>query len=195
MTLTGAGLNLRPLTRRDREEWNLVRWENRDWLAPWESQDPRGHEYLPTFGEYVRIQAKESKEGTSYGWVITEGGPILGHVTLSQIYWGALRSASIGYWVSHHRAGEGITPRAVALVCGFGFDDLELNRIEINIRPENTSSLRVVEKLGFRYEGMRERFIFIDGDWRDHHSFALTYEEGRRMVADILANSPDTPPA
>jgi ribosomal-protein-alanine N-acetyltransferase len=49
--------------------------------------------------------------------------------------------------------------------------------MEICIRPENEPSLRVVEKLGFRYEGLRRRFIHIDGDWRDHYCFALVVEE------------------
>ena len=48
---------------------------------------------------------------------------------------------------------------------------------EINVRPENTASLRVVEKLGFRDEGIRRRFLHIAGDWRDHRTFALTAEE------------------
>jgi ribosomal-protein-alanine N-acetyltransferase len=52
-----------------------------------------------------------------------------------------------------------------------------LHRIEIDIRPENVSSLRVVEKLGFRYEGLKQRFIHINGAWRDHYVFALTSEE------------------
>lgn len=185
VTLSGAGLVLRPLGRKDKDEWNALRWENRDWLSPWESQDPRGPENLPTFYEYVRAQAKAAREQTSFAWVITEGGPILGHITLSHISWGATRSGTIGYWVSHHRAGEGITPRAVAVVTDFAFGDLGLHRVEINIRPENSASLRVVEKLGFREEGVRERYIFIDGDWRDHRSFALVAEETTSLVDQV----------
>ena len=49
--------------------------------------------------------------------------------------------------------------------------------MEICIRPENTASLRVVEKLGFRYEGLRRRYIHIDGDWRDHYCFAVVTED------------------
>jgi ribosomal-protein-alanine N-acetyltransferase len=52
-----------------------------------------------------------------------------------------------------------------------------LHRIEICIRPENAPSLRIVEKLGFRYEGLRRRYIHINGGWRDHFTFALTSEE------------------
>ncbi len=47
----------------------------------------------------------------------------------------------------------------------------------MNIRPENTASLRVVEKLGFRDEGLRLRYLHIDGAWRDHRTFALTRDE------------------
>ena len=74
-------------------------------------------------------------------------------------------------------AGRGITPTAVALATDYCFRAMRLHRMEICIRPENGPSLRVVEKLGFRYEGLRRRFIHIDGDWRDHFSFALVAEE------------------
>ena len=54
---------------------------------------------------------------------------------------------------------------------------IRLHRVEVNIRPENVASRRVVEKLGFRPEGLRPSYLHIDGDWRDHLSFALTADE------------------
>ena len=71
----------------------------------------------------------------------------------------------------------GATPTAVALATDHCFRTLGLHRMEICIRPENVKSLRVVEKLGFRYEGLRRRYIHINGDWRDHYAFALVAEE------------------
>ena len=65
----------------------------------------------------------------------------------------------------------------VALVTDYLFKNVGLHRVEIDIRPENAASLRVVEKLGFRFEGLKERFIHINGAWRDHYVFALTSEE------------------
>ena len=85
--------------------------------------------------------------------------------------------ATIGYWVSERFAGKGLTPTAVALASDHCYFTVGLHRIEICIRPENEPSLRVVEKLGFRYEGLRRRYIHINGDWRDHFCFALTVEE------------------
>ena len=60
---------------------------------------------------------------------------------------------------------------AVNMVTDFAFNELELHRIEINIRPENEPSIRVAEKCGYLYEGLRPRYLHIDGAWRDHHCF------------------------
>jgi ribosomal-protein-alanine N-acetyltransferase len=98
-------------------------------------------------------------------------------LTVSGITYGSLYSASIGYWIAQHAAGLGITPTAVALATDHCFTALGLHRVEINIRPENRPSLRVVEKLGFRDEGLRERYLHIQGVWCDHRTFALTTEE------------------
>jgi len=79
--------------------------------------------------------------------------------------------------VSEHVAGRGVIPTSVAMATDYCFAVLGLHRIEINIRPENGPSLRVVEKLGLRDEGVRERFLHIQGAWRDHRTFAITSEE------------------
>ena len=76
--------------------------------------------------------------------------------------------ATLGYWVDQARAGQGIAPTAVAMATDHCFRTLGLHRMEINIRPENGPSLRVVEKLGFRDEGYRPRFLHINGEWADH---------------------------
>ena len=89
-------------------------------------------------------------------------------------------SATLGYWVDQDRAGRGIVPTAVAMATDHCFRQLGLHRMEINIRPENVASLRVVEKLGFRDEGLRPRYLHINGQWADHRSFALTGRGGPR---------------
>jgi ribosomal-protein-alanine N-acetyltransferase len=74
----------------------------------------------------------------------------------------------------------------VALTIDYLFDVGQLHRVEIDIRPENTPSLRVVEKLGLREEGLKKRFIHIDGDWRDHRIFAITREESPGSLLNRL---------
>jgi ribosomal-protein-alanine N-acetyltransferase len=68
-------------------------------------------------------------------------------------------------------------PTALAMVVDHCFGAAGLHRVEANIRPENMASRRVVDKLGFRLEGTRLRYIHIAGAWRDHLSYALTVED------------------
>jgi ribosomal-protein-alanine N-acetyltransferase len=114
---------------------------------------------------------------TCLPFVIEEDGVIVGQLNVANILFGSVSSCVIGYWVAPEVAGRQIMPTAVALVSDYLFNTVGIHRIEIDIRPENVSSLRVVEKLGFRYEGLKERFIHINGAWRDHYVFALTREE------------------
>jgi len=95
----------------------------------------------------------------------------------SAIARGSANSAYLGYWIARQFAGRGIMPTALAMVIDHCFGDAGLHRVEANIRPENAASRRVVEKLGFRLEGTRERYIHIAGAWCDHLSYALTVED------------------
>ena len=110
-------------------------------------------------------------------FLVVYGDRLVGQMSASNVIRGALRSCSIGYWVDSAVAGRGITPTALALVIDHCLTDCRLHRVEVNIRPENHASLRVVEKLGLRQEGYHERFLDIDGAWRDHLTFAITVEE------------------
>jgi [ribosomal protein S5]-alanine N-acetyltransferase len=101
----------------------------------------------------------------------------VGQLNVSSVIRGSLHSASLGYWVDQRVAGRGVMPTAVALVTDHCFWSVGLHRVEVNIRPENIASRRVVEKLGFREEGLRRGFLHIAGDWRDHLSYALTRDE------------------
>ena len=128
-------------------------------------------------------------------FVITYGGTFAGQVNVSNVVLGVLRSASIGYWIDARFAGRGIVPTAVALAIDHCFSGaVGLHRVEINIRPENTASLRVVEKLGLRREGYYERYLDIDNGWRDHIAFAVTVEEVRgQSMLSRLASMPAPP--
>ena len=106
-------------------------------------------------------------------------GELVGQLNVGGIVRGSLHGCHLGYWIDSRVAGRGIMPTAVALVTDHCFWVAGLHRVEVNIRPENAASRRVVEKLGFREEGLRQRFLHIDGDWRDHLSYALVSEEVR----------------
>jgi ribosomal-protein-alanine N-acetyltransferase len=173
----GTPVILRALHNRDRRQWEALRAENLEWLRRWEATSPEPVGTGSVFRQMVRHSDSEAAEGRLQPFVIEVDGRLVGQMHLFGIAWGSLRSASAGYWVAESVAGQGIAPFALAAVCDHAFRVLGLHRIEVNIRPENTASLRVVEKLKFREEGLRYRYLHIDGKWRDHRSFALTRED------------------
>ncbi|MBK0420100.1 GNAT family N-acetyltransferase [Leucobacter sp. CSA1] len=162
---------------------------NRGWLQRWEATNPTGSGPPPgsvSMRPTIRVMRAQLRDGCGIPFVILFDGEVVGQLSVSEISGGALRSSQIGYWVSEHVAGRGITPIAVALAIDHLFQALGLHRVEICIRPENAASLRVVRKLGLRSEGRREAYIHIDGAWRDHESFAVTREEAPRGMLERL---------
>jgi ribosomal-protein-alanine N-acetyltransferase len=118
-----------------------------------------------------------ARKGQAMPFAIEVDGRFAGQVTVNNIVRGSAQFASIGYWLGQEFAGRGVMPTAVALVIDHCFAEVGLHRVEICIRPENTNSLRVVEKLGIREIGYAPLFLHIDGAWRDHRIFAVTVEE------------------
>lgn len=177
-TLRSGNVGLRAIRQRDAHEWRDIRTRNREWLGKWDATSPLGSaDVPPTFAAMVRSLRAEARAGRCLPWVITWGERVVGQLTIGGITYGSLRNAHAGYWIDRAYAGRGIVPQAVALGFDYCFFSLGLHRLEINIRPENQASLRVVQKLGLRYEGLRERYLHIDGAWQDHLAFAVTAEE------------------
>ncbi|MGP4113385.1 GNAT family N-acetyltransferase [Streptomyces sp. 4N509B] len=180
--LVDGPVRLRPIRPRDQRAWREINQRNRDWLRPWEATippPPPGHlpPRRPTFRQMARHLRAEARAGRMLPFVVTYEGRLVGQLTVAGITWGSMCAGHIGYWIDRAVAGRGVMPTAVALAADHCFGTLGLHRIEICIRPENGPSRRVVEKLGFREEGVRPRYLHIDGAWRDHLVFALTAEE------------------
>ncbi|TDT32471.1 GNAT family N-acetyltransferase [Naumannella halotolerans] len=196
VSLRHGSVRLDPLRRSDRREWNEVRGRNFGWLLAWEPTVPPGGDNRPgSFTELVRTMNAQARHDATLPWVIryTHGSdqPVLaGQLTVNNIIGGAAMTGSIGYWVDERWAGRGIVPTAVALAMDYCFSVMRLHRIEVAIRPENGRSLRVVEKLGFRSEGLRPRYLHINGQWRDHLIFALHADE---LSGPMLSRVGDTP--
>ncbi len=170
-------MGLRPVRRRDAGPWRDIRRLNDAWLSPWEATAPVGVSTSTTFAGMVSYLRREARAGRMLPFVITYDGRFVGQVTVGSIHRGSLSSTTLGYWVDQAYAGRGLVPTAVALAVDHCFGPVGLHRVEVNVRPENTASLRVVEKLGFVDEGMRRRLLHIDGDWRDHRCFVLLAED------------------
>jgi ribosomal-protein-alanine N-acetyltransferase len=178
--LESQGVRLRPITRADRVVWQRVRRANARWLSRWDATAPSrsgGTNPPRSYAAMVRAMRHEARAGRQLPFVVEYDGRFVGQLTVSNIVRGSAQFASVGYWIDEGYAGRGIIPRAVAMAVDHCFTAVGLHRIEVAIRPENGSSLRVVEKLGIQQVGFAPRFLHIDGDWRDHTLFAITREE------------------
>ena len=182
--LADGAVLLRPYKRSDARAWSEVRIANQAWLAPWESAPPGPWAEMNSpraYGYVYRDMRRAARSGDSMPFAVclVEDGRerLVGHVNLGNIVRRAFASAYAGYWVDHRVAGRGVIPTALALAVDHAFGPGGLHRIEVNIRPENAPSRRVVEKLGFREEAYHQRYMHIDGGWRDHLGYAMTSEE------------------
>lgn len=175
-TLRSGRIGIRPIRLRDARAVERELVEGRAWMREWEATSPRGTVGFDTRSS-IRALQQNARGGQGLPFVIEVDGQLAGQLNVTSITYGSLSAATIGYWIAERFAGVGATPTAVALATDHCFQALGLHRMEICIRPENAKSLRVVEKLGFRYEGLKRRYIHINGDWRDHYCFGLVTEE------------------
>jgi [ribosomal protein S5]-alanine N-acetyltransferase len=175
---------LRPYRRGDAQAWSAARRANEAWLSKWEPTPYGMWHDLNSPATFRAVHAdlrRAARRGTAMPFAVclrTDAGErLVGQLTLGNIVRRAFCSAYAGYWIDSRFAGRSIIPTALALAVDHAFRLGGLHRIEVNIRPENTPSRRVVEKLGFRQEAYHERYLHIDGDWRDHIGYALTSED------------------
>lgn len=174
--LTHGDVKLRVAKLRDSRQLEKLILGNREWLRPWEATNPGAPNSFDVRGQ-LRGLLRQLDDQSGIPFVIEVKGVIQGQLNVANILYGSVSSAVLGYWIAPEAAGKGVTPTSVALVSDYLMNQLGLHRVEIDVRPENKASLRVIEKLGFRYEGMKQRYIHINGDWRDHYIFALTKDE------------------
>ena len=156
----------------------LVR--DREFLKPW--GEARSESFF-TLAAQRGALAKASAAGASrmdFGIFAVETDELVGRVQLSGIAPAPFESAYLGYSVSERHNGRGYATEAVRQVVEVAFEELGLHRLQAAVMPINAASIRVLEKAGFREEGLALRYLQINGVWEDHKLFALTAEEWRR---------------
>jgi [ribosomal protein S5]-alanine N-acetyltransferase len=151
---------------------------NRDFLAAYEPPRPDRHYTLAGQRELITIDEDRWDAGSRLAFgVFLPSGQIVGRVALDNIVLGAWHNATIGYYVDHEHNGLGLATHAVLLVVRFGFERAGLHRIQAGVMPRNHASARVLQKLGFRHEGMAKNYLYINGVWEDHDIYAVTVED------------------
>jgi len=160
-------------------------------LTKWEPTRPVGApdviEDREAFSIRCNARQRERQLGSAYGFGIFVDGEFAGEINLSSVQRGPFQSGSIGYWIDEAKAGKGYTPEALVVLAQYCFDELRLHRVEIAIVPRNDASLRVVQKLELRDEGLSKGFLEIDGNWEDHIRFGLTFEDWVERGPDLCA--------
>lgn len=111
------------------------------------------------------------------GVVRNDTGVLAGVYTLSQIFHGRFANAYLGYYAFEPHAGKGFMHEGLDLVLAYAFGDLGLHRLQANVRPGNVRSVALLRRSGFHLEGSSPRYLFLDGAWRDHLSFARLAED------------------
>ncbi|MEN9300330.1 MAG: hypothetical protein RLZZ254_111 [Actinomycetota bacterium] len=191
LRLYGRRLMLRPLVAGDFEAWSEVRVRNDEWLTKWE---PLRHPKAPdpavnrdAFASRCAARDRERQSGVGYAFGIFVDNAFAGEINLNNVLRGAMQSVTIGYWIDEARAGKSYMSEAVLVATRFALEDLQLHRVEICIIPRNHNSRRVMEKLGYREEGIAERFLEINGTWEDHVRYGFTIEEWRVRREELVA--------
>jgi ribosomal-protein-alanine N-acetyltransferase len=182
-------VELRPLRYRDAQVWSRLRIANEQWLRPWEPSSQQSWATRHSVSAFWTMMARlrpQIRAGVTLPFAVTFDGELVGQLTVSNVVRGVLRSAQIGYWIDEGVAGNGIMTAALALAVDHCFGPVGLHRIQVDIRPENARSRRVVEKLGFRQEALFSRYLDIDGAYRDHIGYALTIEDCQRPLVARL---------
>lgn len=172
--IEGRTIHLRHPEPSDYEAWAGLREQSARFLKPWEPAWPRDDLTRPAFRARLRRYAGEIRAGTGYPFFVyrNEDEAMLGGVTLGNIRRGVAQNGQIGYWIGECFAGRGYMSEAVALICEFAFARNGLHRLEAACIPSNVRSIRLLERNGFRKEGVLAAYLKINGQWRDHVLYA-----------------------
>lgn len=184
-TLTTERLVLRPLEPEDASALLDYVVANRRWLEPWEPSRLRSY-YTLEAQRNILYQCREDRRsgaGVLFGiFPRAEPVPVIGRISVSGIVRGIWQNGFIGYSIAHDMANRGFMSEALRRVVLYSFADLALHRVQASILPRNRASVRVAEKVGFRYEGLARRYMEINDVWEDHGIYALTVEDLREQV-------------
>jgi [ribosomal protein S5]-alanine N-acetyltransferase len=180
--LKGRDVTLRPPRMSDYREWAKLRGASRTFLEPWEPSWAADELDRGPWRQRLSRYRREYAQGSAMSLLIFENGQgrLTGGISMGNIRRGVAQSAQIGYWMGEEHAGKGYMGAAIRLMLEHGFGVMRLNRIEAACIPDNERSIRVLEKAGFRREGLLRSYLRINGAWRDHLLYAITADDYRQ---------------
>ena len=175
---------IRPSAMADLDELVTLRIANRDHTGPWEPL--REETFYTAAGQRLELELDVQAwgNGSAFPFAVLDTSDhdrLIGRVALSNVVRGPWQNANLGYWIDRSVAGRGHASEAVRLVLDFAFGRAGLHRVQPAIMPRNQRSRRVVEKCGFRHEGVALKYLKINGVWEDHDLYAMTVDDWRDL--------------
>jgi len=161
-------VELCPLTLADQDEFCSLVQASAELHHPWMQ--------LPATAQEFHAWMHRFDDGTNRGFLIRvrETGAAAGSININSIIRGRYQGASLGYAAFAPSAGQGYMTEGLTIILRHAFDDLRLHRLEANIQSANKASVALVQRLGFRYEGLSPAYLYINGAWHDHERWAIT---------------------
>ncbi len=174
-------LTLRPPIHADFREWTALRTRSRAFLSKWEPAWAEDHLMRKAFTNRVYWAQKSISSGTALPLFLfrRDDDVLLGAITLDNIRRGPAQSGTLGYWTGEAFVRQGYMREAIHAVVHQAFNRLDLSRIEAACLPENAASRGLLEKTGFKYEGVAQSYLQIDGRWRTHVLYAALRSDRR----------------
>ncbi|MFA8385818.1 MAG: GNAT family N-acetyltransferase [Pelagibaca sp.] len=177
---------LRPPMHSDFTPWSALRRDSEAFLAKWEPSWAEDHLSRRAFTNRVYWANRAIGNGSAVPLFLQRRGDdmLLGAITLDNIRRGPAQAGTLGYWIGQPFARQGYMREAIDAVVHYAFDRLDLSRIEAACLPENAASRGLLEKAGFKYEGVAQSYLQIDGRWRTHVLYAALRRD-RRGRTDV----------
>jgi len=177
---------LRAPQHSDFRSWTALRRNSEAFLIQWEPTWSKDHLSRKGFGNRVYWSHRSLNAGSAVPVFLERraDGMLLGAITLDNIRRGPAQAATMGYWIGASFARQGFMTEAIAALTHYAFTTLDLSRIEAACLPENKPSRGVLEKSGFKYEGVAQSYLQIDGRWRNHVLYA-NLRSDRRGKTDV----------
>lgn len=174
-------LTLRPPAHSDFRNWAALRQDSAEYLTPWEPAWAADHLGRKSFTNRVYWAQRSISAATAMPLFLIRRSDdcLVGAITLDNIRRGPSQAGTLGYWVGQTFLRRGYMSEAIEAVVHHAFQRLELSRIEAACLPENTPSRGVLEKSGFKYEGVAQSYLQIGGRWRTHVLYAALRNDRR----------------
>ena len=165
----------------DFASWSSLRRESAEFLKPWEPSWAPDHLSRKAFTNRVTWARRAVTTDTAMPLFIVrrEDQVLVGAITLDNIRRGPSQAGTLGYWTGARFARSGYMQEAIGVVVHHAFTHMDLSRLEAACLPENVPSRSLLEKTGFKYEGVAQSYLQIAGRWRTHVLYAALRNDRR----------------